>query len=97
MTIPRVFVSSTAEDLRGDESPGGTTGAATGLFRAAARDAVLRAGCHPEMQEYWVAKDNPPLKECLERVEGADVLVVVVAHWYGWEPEDQPASSPEER
>ena len=89
-----MFVSSTAEDLRGEEGPGGGV---AGSFRAAARDAVLRAGCRPEMQEYWVAKDNPPLQECLERVDGTEVLVVIVAHWYGWEPEDQSASSADER
>ncbi len=74
-TTPKVFISSTAEDL--------------GDYRAAARDAALRAGCTPDMQEYFSARDNPPLKECMERVENADVLVVIAAHRYGWEPPGQ--------
>jgi hypothetical protein len=37
------------------------------------------------MQEYWVARDNPPLAECLERVSRTDV----VAHRYGWVPSEQ--------
>ncbi|MCP4043104.1 MAG: DUF4062 domain-containing protein, partial [Gammaproteobacteria bacterium] len=74
-SVPRVFLSSTAEDL--------------GDYRAAARDAVLRAGYMPDMQEYWVARDNPPLAECLERVANTDVLVIIAAHRYGWVPADQ--------
>ncbi len=72
---PKVFISSTAEDL--------------GDYRAAARDAALRAGCTPDMQEYWVAKDNPPLAECLERVANTDVLIIIAAHRYGWAPPNQ--------
>jgi hypothetical protein len=76
--IPVVFISSTAEDLK--------------PYRDKARDAAIRAGFYPEMQEYFVARDHPPLKECMERVAKADVLVVIVAHRYGWVPEDQPGS-----
>jgi formylglycine-generating enzyme required for sulfatase activity len=79
---PVVFLSSTAEDL---ESTG---------YRAAARDAALAAGFYPEMQEYWAAKDNPPLTECLTKVVAADVLVVVVAYRFGWVPPDQPEKDP---
>jgi hypothetical protein len=75
---PVVFISSTAEDLK--------------LFRAAARDAAVAARCLPGMQEYFAASDNPPLSECLQRVAQADVLVVLVAHRYGWVPPDQPES-----
>jgi len=46
--VYRVFVSSTAEDLK-------ETG-----HRDAARDAVLGAEMYPVMQEYWAARDNPP-------------------------------------
>ncbi|HEY6347066.1 MAG TPA: SUMF1/EgtB/PvdO family nonheme iron enzyme [Bryobacteraceae bacterium] len=74
--VPTVFVSSTAEDLK--------------KFRAAARDAAVAAHFLPDMQEYFAARDHPPLAECLERVGGADVLVVVLAHRYGWVPPDQP-------
>jgi hypothetical protein len=74
--VPIVFLSSTAEDLQ--------------LYRAAARDGAAKARFLPEMQEYWVARDHPPLDECLDRVSQADVLVVIVAYRYGWVPEDQP-------
>ncbi len=72
---PVVFISSTAEDLK--------------PYRFAARDAALRAGFFPQMMEYWVGRSNPPLAECLEKVEGARVVVVIVAHRYGWVPGDQ--------
>jgi len=82
MRKPVVFISSTCEDLK-------TTG-----YRAAAREAALGAGLFPEMQEYWPAKDNPPLDECLARVAQADVLVVVVAYRFGWVPNDQLEKDP---
>ncbi|MBM4027214.1 MAG: DUF4062 domain-containing protein, partial [Planctomycetes bacterium] len=82
---PTVFISSTAEDLK-------PTG-----YRAAARDAALAAGFYPEMQEYWAAKDNPPLRECLAKVAGADVLVVIVAYRYGWVPPDQQEKNAKKR
>lgn len=73
---PRVFVSSTLEDL--------------GPYREAARDAVIRLGWVPLMCDYWAAGGNPPLATCLEKVEPADVLVVIVAHRHGWTPTDPP-------
>jgi len=48
------------------------------------------------MNEYWVARDNDPYETCMERVDGGDVLVVLVAHRYGWEPPDQPVKDGEE-
>ncbi len=73
---PVVFVSSTAEDL----TP----------FRAAARDAAIEAECLPRMMEYLAASgEKPPLAACLDRVSQADVVVVIVAHRYGWVPPDQ--------
>ncbi|MEN8259435.1 MAG: DUF4062 domain-containing protein, partial [Pseudomonadota bacterium] len=46
--------------------------------------------CLPRMQEYFAAAgDKPPLPKCLEKVAGAHVLVVIVAHRYGWVPSDQ--------
>ena len=44
MSRPTVFISSTNEDLR--------------IYRQAARDAALRAGFFPIMQEYWSAEAN---------------------------------------
>jgi hypothetical protein len=74
--VPVVFISSTVEDLK--------------PYRAAARDAAIRAKCLPEMCEDWEARgDKPPLDVCLSEVSKADVLVAIVAHRYGWEPPDQ--------
>ena len=73
---PTVFISSTVEDLK--------------FYRDAVRDAATRAKFFPEMCEYFAAGNNPPLKECLEKVDGCDVLIVIVAYRYGWIPPDQP-------
>ncbi len=75
--IPVVFISSTAEDLA--------------QHRAAAKDAALAARFYPETFEYWPAQARDPLQVCLDRVAQADLLVVIVAHRYGWVPPDQPA------
>jgi hypothetical protein len=83
--IPVVFISSTCEDLE-------KTG-----YRNAARDAAIGADFHPEMKEYWQAKDNPPLDECLARVDRANLLIVIVAYRFGWVPEDQPEQDLEQR
>jgi len=75
---PIVFISSTVEDLK--------------PYRDAARFEAERAGFHVLMQEYFVASgDKPPLAKCLEEVSKADVLMVIVAHRYGWVPPDQPS------
>ncbi len=80
-TTPHVFISSTAEDLE--------------PFRAAAKEAAIAVGMLPVMFEYFPASsDNPPLKECLDRVAQTDVLIVLVAHRYGWMPADQPKKKP---
>lgn len=42
------------------------------------------------MQEYFAASGGPPLRVCLDKVSPCDVLVVIVAHRYGWVPPDQP-------
>ena len=73
--LPVVFISSTVEDLAG--------------YRRAADEGARIARCFPEVHELWVARDHPPLDECLERVRKADVLVVIVAYRYGWVPPDQ--------
>ena len=74
--LPVVFISSTVEDLRS--------------YRRKAEEAANRADFHPRMMEYFVASGNPPLPKCLQEITGADMLVVIVAHRYGWVPEDQP-------
>src|SRR5271168_5047225 len=70
-----VFISSTSEDLAD--------------YRVAARDAVIAAGLHPEMMEYFAASGGPPLTECLARVAPCDLLIALVAQRYGWVPGDQ--------
>jgi formylglycine-generating enzyme required for sulfatase activity len=80
MLIPTAFISSTCEDLR-------ETG-----HRDAMRDAALRTRLRPEMQEYWETGDHPPLDECLHRVNTTQVLVLAVAHRYGWIPDGQTRS-----
>jgi formylglycine-generating enzyme required for sulfatase activity len=71
-----VFISSTSEDLK--------------RYREAARDAAIGAGLLPKMMEYFVATGGPSLPECLRLVSAAGVVVVIVAHRYGWVPPDQP-------
>lgn len=58
---------------------------------------MLAADFHPRMMEYFKASGrHPPLDECMAQVSGSrhieasDVLIVIVAHRYGWVPEDQP-------
>ncbi len=50
--------------------------------------AAHAAACRADLQENWTAEDHPPLDACLERVRKADLLVVIVAHRFGWVPED---------
>ena len=70
---PRVFISSTSEDLE--------------PYRAKASAAANAAGLLPIMMEYFTASGaRPPLAACLAKVDECDVLVVIVAHRYGWKP-----------
>ncbi len=73
--MARVFISSTNHDLE--------------AYRKEAAMAAHAAGLNADMQENWTAEDHPPLDVCLQRVRDADLLVVVVAHRYGWVPEDE--------
>ncbi|MDS4022682.1 MAG: SUMF1/EgtB/PvdO family nonheme iron enzyme [Candidatus Competibacter sp.] len=75
-TIPKVFISSTLEDLAD--------------FRQAAQNAILRLGWQPINCGYWAAAGNPPLATCLEKVNDVDVVVVIVAHRHGWTPQEPP-------
>lgn len=72
---PRVFISSTLEDLE--------------QFRAKVVEVVLRLGWEPIDCRYWAAGGNPPLNACLRRVDSADVVVALVAQRHGWTPPDQ--------
>lgn len=75
--VPRLFISSTSEDLRS--------------YRDQASHAAIAAHFLPRMMEYFTASgDKPPLEYCLREVSETDLLVVIVAHRYGWVPPDQP-------
>ena len=77
--MPKVFISSTSEDLK--------------PFREAARDAALRAGLEPVMMEYFNAQgERVPHKACMAKVAECDVAVAIVAHRYGWVPPKQTKS-----
>jgi len=77
--IPTVFISATSEDLK--------------PYREAAKEAAISAKFHPAMMEYFPASGkHPPYRACMEKVAGADVLVAIVAHRYGWIPPDQPGA-----
>jgi hypothetical protein len=70
----RVFISSTIDDLK--------------KYRERAKAAAVAAGLLPVMSEDFISSGaRPPLNECLARVAECDVLVVIVAHRYGWKPD----------
>ncbi|MCY2987741.1 MAG: SUMF1/EgtB/PvdO family nonheme iron enzyme [Planctomycetota bacterium] len=74
--IPRVFISSTVEDLR--------------AYREAAKEAALGAELLPRMLEYFPASgDRLPVDCCLQEVADCDLTIVIVAHRYGWIPTGQ--------
>ena len=71
---PVVFISSTSDDLK--------------EHREQAAKAALASGFSPRMMEYFpAAGDKPTLAACLEKVGEAEVVVVLVAHRYGWVPD----------
>ena len=75
--VPKVFISSTCEDLQ--------------AYRESARDAALKSGFYPVLSENFAASGAaPPLETCLKEVGSCDLLVVIVAHRYGWVPPFQP-------
>src|ERR1035437_2652657 len=71
---PVVFISSTSDDLK--------------EYREQAEKAAKASGFSPRMMEYFPASGHAPtLQACLEKVADAEVLVVIVAHRYGWVPD----------
>ena len=68
----RVFVSSTAEDLR--------------EHRSEVREVIDRLGHKAVAMETFGAQPTWSLQACCSLVEGCDALVVIVAHRYGWVP-----------
>jgi hypothetical protein len=74
--VCKVFIASTCEDLL--------------AHREAVQRVVLKAGLMPVMSEIWPASGRrPPLEKCLEEVAKCDVVIVIVAHRYGWVPPEQ--------
>jgi hypothetical protein len=74
-----VFISSTSEDLRD--------------FRLAAAKAARGLGFFPLMMEDFPASGRgPSLDECLREVARAEVVIAIVAHRYGWVPNDTGAA-----
>jgi formylglycine-generating enzyme required for sulfatase activity len=72
---PVVFISSTSEDLK--------------EYREQAARAATASGFSARMMEYFPAAGHAPsLQVCLEMVAEAEVVVVLVAHRYGWVPDD---------
>lgn len=79
---PVVFISSTSEDLK--------------EHRQIAVRAALATGFAPRTMEYFSACGHlPTLRACLEMVDEAEVIVVLVADRYGWVPED--VSNPDQK
>ena len=74
MSHPVVFISSTSDDLK--------------EHRKHAAAAAQASGFSPSMMEYFPASGHAPsLEACLEKVAEAEVVLVLVAHRYGWVPD----------
>jgi hypothetical protein len=69
---PRIFVSSTARDLR--------------AHREAVADVIHRLGYIPVGMETFGALTAESLAECRRLASEADALIVIVAQRYGWVP-----------
>ncbi len=78
----KVFVSSTYEDLK--------------EYRAAVREVIWRMKHDPIMMEQMLATTAPPKKECLDRVEEADMFIGIYAHRYGFIPRGDTSSITEQ-
>ena len=72
MATRRIFVSSTAEDLKD--------------HRQAVSDALLRMENLPIAMESFGARPGSSVEVCREAVRKSDAVVVLVAHRYGWVP-----------
>ncbi|MEM7309388.1 MAG: DUF4062 domain-containing protein [Planctomycetota bacterium] len=68
----RIFVSSTAEDLK--------------EHRKAVLDALVRMENLPIAMESFGARPGGSVEECKQAVRESDAVVVLVAHRYGWVP-----------
>ncbi len=73
--ICRVFISYTGEDLE--------------EFANTVREEIRQWQWIAVDHKDWDATGRRSVKECRERVQNADVLVVIVAHRYGWVPSEE--------
>ncbi|MFN6338213.1 MAG: SUMF1/EgtB/PvdO family nonheme iron enzyme [Cyanobacteriota bacterium] len=71
---PTVYVSSTSIDLEG--------------HRAAIKTALEKARYDVECMEKYTAFDERPLDRCLADVAATDVYVLLIAHRYGYRPQE---------
>lgn len=69
----KVFLSSTAVDLE--------------AYRKVADDTILRLSHESVVMERFGPLPGEPVKECERKARECDVLVCIVAHRYGFEPE----------
>jgi len=68
----RIFISSTAIDLTG--------------YRDKVRDALLGLNNQPIAMETFSARGGAPAPECMRLAAGADAVICIVAHRYGYVP-----------
>lgn len=55
--------------------------------RRIVQDVITRAGMVWHGMELFTASTRPVVEECLRYVREADVLIGIIAHRYGWEPD----------
>jgi hypothetical protein len=72
--MPRVFISSTFKDLE--------------LFRQAAFEAIQSLGGVGENMIYWSADDTEPSGSSVSKVRSSDLMVLILAHRYGYLPKN---------
>jgi hypothetical protein len=74
----RVYVSSTLTDLK--------------EHRQAVLDALRKAGAFPIGVEEFVASAGTPIEVCKTEIQSSDLVVLIVAHRYGYVPAGQDLS-----
>src|SRR5262245_8016669 len=70
----RIFVSSTTEDLT--------------QYREAVFAAIQELGGGGEDMLYWPADERRPLDVCLQRIRASDLVILILAHRYGFVPKE---------
>ena len=70
----RVFISSTFVDLQ--------------QYRQAVFESILGMGYTSEDMVYWSADERQPVRLSIDRVQRSDVMILILAHRYGYIPTD---------